>query len=51
MTTDDDTDADAHEMLAEVDDWDLRDHRQKATRVQNRHNVKKKKSMALGGNV
>ncbi len=29
----------AHEMLAEVDDWDLRDHRQQATRVQNRRNV------------
>ncbi len=24
---------DAHEMLAEVDNWDLRDHRQQATRV------------------
>ena len=30
---------DAHEMLAEVDNWDLRDHRQQATRVQNRRNV------------
>jgi hypothetical protein len=38
--TDDDA-ANAHEMLAEVDDWDLRDHRhwQQATRVQNRRNV------------
>jgi hypothetical protein len=26
-------------MLADVDNWDLRDHRQQATRVQNRHNV------------
>ena len=36
---------DAHEMLAEVDNWDLRDqathvqNRQQATRVQNRRNV------------
>jgi hypothetical protein len=30
---------DAHEMLAEVDKWDLRDLRQQATRVQNRRNV------------
>jgi hypothetical protein len=30
---------DAHEMLAEVDNWDLRDHRREATRVQNRRNV------------
>ncbi len=30
---------DAHEMLAEVENWDLRDHRQEATRVQNRRNV------------
>ncbi len=30
---------DTHEMLAEVENWDLRDHRQQATRVQNRHNV------------
>jgi hypothetical protein len=30
---------DAHEMLAEVDNWDPRDHRQQATRVQNRRNV------------
>ena len=36
--TDDDA-GDAHEMLAEVDNWDLRDHRQQATRVQNRRNV------------
>ena len=32
--TDDDA-GDAHEKLAEVDNWDLRDHRQQATRVQN----------------
>ena len=30
---------DAHEMLAEVENWNLRDHRQQATRVQNRRNV------------
>jgi hypothetical protein len=30
---------DAHEMIAEVENWDLRDHRQQATRVQNRRNV------------
>jgi hypothetical protein len=36
--TDDDA-GDAHEMLAEVHNWDLRDHRQQATRVQNRRNV------------
>ncbi len=36
--TDDDA-GDAHEMLAEVENWVLRDHRQQATRVQNRHNV------------
>ncbi len=30
---------DAHEMLAEFDNWDLRDHRQQATCVQNRRNV------------
>ena len=36
--TDDDA-GDAHEMLAEVDNWDLRDHRQQATRVENRRNV------------
>ena len=29
---------DAHEMLAEVDNWDLRVHRREATRVQNRRN-------------
>jgi hypothetical protein len=33
--TDDDA-VDAHEMLVNVDNWDLRDHRQQATRVQNR---------------
>jgi len=36
--TDDDA-GDAHEILAEVDNWDLRDHRQQATRVQNRRDV------------
>jgi hypothetical protein len=36
--TDDDA-GDAHEMLAEVENWDLRDHRQQATCVQNRRNV------------
>jgi hypothetical protein len=35
----DDGAGDAHEKLAEVDNWDLRDHRQQATRVQNRRNV------------
>jgi hypothetical protein len=30
---------DAHEMLADVDYWDLSDHCQQATRVQNRRNV------------
>ena len=30
---------DAHEMLAEVDNWDLRDHHREGTRVQNRRNV------------
>jgi hypothetical protein len=30
---------DAHEILAEVENWDLRDHRREGTRVQNRHNV------------
>ena len=35
----DDDAGDAHEKLAEVDNWDLRDHRQQATRVQNRRNV------------
>ncbi len=30
---------DAHEILAEIDNLDLRDHRQEVTRVQNRHNV------------
>jgi hypothetical protein len=29
---------DAHEMLAEVDNWDLRDHHREGTRVQNRRN-------------
>jgi hypothetical protein len=37
--TDDDA-GDAPEMLVNVDNWDLRDHRQQATRVQNRLNVK-----------
>ncbi len=36
--TDDDF-GDAHEILADVDNWDLRDHRQQTTHVQNRHNV------------
>jgi hypothetical protein len=36
--TDDDA-GDAHEVLAEVENWDLRDHRQQATRVQNRRNI------------
>jgi hypothetical protein len=36
--TDDDA-GDAHEVLAEVENWDLRDHRQQATRVRNRRNV------------
>jgi hypothetical protein len=36
--TDDDA-GDTHEKLAEVDNWDLKDHRQQATRVQNRRNV------------
>ncbi len=36
--TDDDA-GDAHEVFAEVENWDLRDHRQQATRVQNGHNV------------
>jgi hypothetical protein len=35
----DDDAGDAHEKLAEVDNWDLRDHRQQSTRVQNRRNV------------
>jgi hypothetical protein len=35
-----DTDAgDAHEILAEVDKWDLRDHHREGTRVQNRRLV------------
>ncbi len=38
VRTDDDA-GDADEILAEVDNWDLRDHRQQATRVQNRSNV------------
>jgi hypothetical protein len=36
--TDDDA-GDAHEVIAEVENWDLRDHRQQATRMQNRRNV------------
>jgi hypothetical protein len=36
--TDDDA-CDALEVLAEVENWDLRDHRQQATRVQTRRNV------------
>ncbi len=38
LRTDDD-DGDTHEVLTEVKNWDLRDHRQQATRVQNRRNV------------
>jgi hypothetical protein len=38
VRTDDDT-GDAHEMLTEVENWDLRDHRQHATRMKNRRNV------------
>ena len=30
---------DAHQVLAEVDNWDLSVHRREATRVQNRRNV------------
>ena len=30
---------DAHEVIGEVENWDLRDHRQQETRVQNRRNV------------
>jgi hypothetical protein len=33
------TAGDAHEILPEVENWDLRDHRQQVTRVQNRRNV------------
>jgi hypothetical protein len=36
--THDDT-GDAHEVLVEVGNWDLRDHHQETTRVQNRRNV------------
>ena len=36
--TDDDA-GDTHKQLAEVDNWDLRDHRQQVTHVQNRRNV------------
>jgi hypothetical protein len=36
--TDDDA-GNAHEMLAEVDNWDLRVHHREAMRVQNRRNV------------
>jgi predicted transcriptional regulator len=32
-------DGDAHEILTEVDNWDLRDHHREGTRVQNRRNV------------
>jgi hypothetical protein len=31
--------SDVHEVITEVENWDLRDHRQEATRVQNRRNV------------
>ena len=30
---------DAHEILAEVDNWNLRDHHREGTHVQNRRNV------------
>ncbi len=30
---------DTHEILTEVDNWDLRDHRREATHVQNCRNV------------
>jgi seryl-tRNA synthetase len=36
--TDDDA-GDAHDLLAEFDNWDLRDHRREGTRVQNCRNV------------
>ena len=36
--TDDDS-SDAHDLLAEFDNWDLRDHRREGTRVQYRRNV------------
>ena len=36
--TDDDA-GDAHDLLAEFDNWDLRDHRREGTHVQNRRNV------------
>jgi hypothetical protein len=39
---------DAHEIHAEVDNWDLRDHRREATRVQNRRNVQVKWPRSLG---
>jgi hypothetical protein len=35
----DDDAGDAHDLLAEVDNWDLSDHRREGTRVQNRRNV------------
>jgi hypothetical protein len=35
----DDDAGDAHDLLAEFDNWDLRDHRREGTRVQNRRNV------------
>jgi hypothetical protein len=35
---------DAHEILTEVDNWDLRDHHREGTRVQNRRNVQVGKS-------
>ena len=36
--TDDDA-GDAHHLLAEFDNWDLRDHHREGTRVQHRRNV------------
>ncbi len=46
--TDDDA-GDAHEMLTEVQNWDLRDHRQQATHVKNRRNVHKGRSTMAPG--
>jgi hypothetical protein len=34
---------DAYEILAEVDNWDLRDHRREGTHVQNPRHVKIRK--------
>jgi hypothetical protein len=35
----DDDAGDAHDLIAEFDNWDLRDHHREGTRVQNRRNV------------